>query len=176
MVGSSLDGHFVLGHIDFKTTVKKISPDGDSTRIRFDSPKDYQKYIAKKGSICINGVSLTVSETTEQDFEVCLIPYTLSHTNLGRLQIGNYVNIEIDIISTGGKSRPETGSTGDGFEWLKKLGHAVVEPDAALVPVKVADAWVKRISGLSLPEVKIPNTMFNTKSHNIPGNCHHDHN
>jgi len=98
-VGSSLDGHFVLGHIDFKTTVKKISPDGDSTRICFNSPKDYQKYIAKKGSICINGVSLTISETTEQDFEVCLIPYTLSHTNLGHLQIGSYVNIEIDIIA-----------------------------------------------------------------------------
>lgn len=98
-VGSSLDGHFVLGHIDFKTTVKKISLDGDSTRISFNSPKDYQKYIAKKGSICINGVSLTISETTEQDFEVCLIPYTLSHTNLGHLQIGSYVNIEIDIIA-----------------------------------------------------------------------------
>lgn len=66
------------------------------------------------------------------------------------------------ILATGGKSRPETGSTGEGFDWLKKLGHIVIEADAALVPVKVADAWVKRISGLTLPEVKI--TLFQNET------------
>jgi hypothetical protein len=62
------------------------------------------------------------------------------------------------IITTGGTARPETGSTGDGFVWLKKLGHTIVVPDAALVPIKVAEAWVKKLQGLSFPEVKI--TLF----------------
>ncbi|MES2437080.1 MAG: aminoacetone oxidase family FAD-binding enzyme [Patescibacteria group bacterium] len=62
------------------------------------------------------------------------------------------------IVATGGKSRPETGSTGDGFVWLKKLGHDVIEPEASLVPIEVEDAWVKRLQGISMPEVKI--TLF----------------
>ncbi|MES2213416.1 MAG: NAD(P)/FAD-dependent oxidoreductase [Patescibacteria group bacterium] len=59
------------------------------------------------------------------------------------------------ILATGGKSRPETGSTGDGFEWLKTIGHTVVEPSVALVPVTTSDAWVKRLQGVSMSEVKI---------------------
>lgn len=59
------------------------------------------------------------------------------------------------IITTGGTARPETGSTGDGFTWLKKLGHTIVVPDAALVPVKIAELWVKKLQGLSFPSVKI---------------------
>lgn len=62
------------------------------------------------------------------------------------------------IITTGGTARPETGSTGEGFAWLKKLGHAIVIPDAALVPIKIAEPWVKKLQGLSFPEVKI--TLF----------------
>lgn len=62
------------------------------------------------------------------------------------------------VVATGGKSRPETGSTGDGFTWLKKLGHTVVEPDSALVPVAIKDAWVKRLSGVSLQNIKL--TLF----------------
>lgn len=59
------------------------------------------------------------------------------------------------IIATGGTSRPETGSTGDGYGWLKKIGHAVVEPAPSLVPVVVKDAWVKKLAGVSLPDIKI---------------------
>ncbi len=62
------------------------------------------------------------------------------------------------IITTGGTARPETGSTGDGFSWLKKLGHKIVVPDAALVPIKIAELWVKKLQGLSFPDVKI--TLF----------------
>lgn len=98
--GDSLDGHFVLGHIDFKTTVKSITPDGEgSQRIWFNLPANYAKYVAKKGSICINGVSLTVSDVSVDAWEVCLIPYTLEHTNLGKLKINSPVNIEIDILA-----------------------------------------------------------------------------
>lgn len=62
------------------------------------------------------------------------------------------------ILATGGKSHPETGSTGDGFKWLSKIGHKVAEPVASLVPVEVADLWVKKLSGFSLPKAKI--TLF----------------
>ncbi|MFZ2621352.1 MAG: aminoacetone oxidase family FAD-binding enzyme [Minisyncoccia bacterium] len=59
------------------------------------------------------------------------------------------------VLSTGGKSRPETGSTGDGFKWLKDLGHKVLEQNASLVPIEIKETWVKRLQGVSLPEVKI---------------------
>lgn len=59
------------------------------------------------------------------------------------------------ILATGGKSRPETGSTGDGFEWLKKIGHTVAEPDAALVPVAIKNSWAKRLQGVTLQNVKV---------------------
>lgn len=67
------------------------------------------------------------------------------------------------ILATGGKSRPETGSTGDGFKWLKSLGHKVIEPSASLVPVAIKDYWVKELQGITLPEVKITITQFSEK-------------
>lgn len=67
------------------------------------------------------------------------------------------------VLSTGGKSRPETGSTGDGFKWLKELGHKVEEPTTALVPIAVYDAWVKRLQGITLPQVKITVLQNNEK-------------
>lgn len=71
------------------------------------------------------------------------------------LRGGKVVHAKNFILATGGKSRPETGSTGEGFSWLKTLGHTVTEPEASLVPVAIKDAWVKRLQGLSLPEVKV---------------------
>lgn len=72
-----------------------------------------------------------------------------------RTKSGNDVYGKRCIIATGGTSRPETGSTGDGFQWLKKLGHTVVDSDAALVPISLSNTWVKKISGLSLPDIKL---------------------
>jgi predicted Rossmann fold flavoprotein len=67
------------------------------------------------------------------------------------------------ILATGGTSRPETGSTGDGFEWLRELGHKVSEPSTALVPISLKDAWTKKLAGLTLPEVKITILQNNAK-------------
>jgi predicted Rossmann fold flavoprotein len=67
------------------------------------------------------------------------------------------------ILATGGKSRPETGSTGDGFAWLQDFGHTVVEPDAALVPISLKNAWVPKLAGITLPEVKITVLQNNEK-------------
>jgi predicted Rossmann fold flavoprotein len=72
-----------------------------------------------------------------------------------RLKSGEVIPGRAFILATGGKSHPETGSTGEGFAWLKKLGHRVAESEAALVPIAVADAWVKKISGVSLPTAKV---------------------
>jgi len=70
------------------------------------------------------------------------------------------------VLATGGKSHPETGSTGEGFEWLKKAGHTVIEPSAALVPITVSDAWVKALSGVSLKDAKL--TLFHGGA-KVPG-------
>ncbi len=71
------------------------------------------------------------------------------------LTSGTQIRARSYVVATGGKSRPETGSTGDGFAWLRTLGHTVVEPDPALVPIAMKDAWVKRLSGVTLPKVKL---------------------
>ena len=67
------------------------------------------------------------------------------------------------ILATGGKSRPETGSTGDGFKWLKEIGHTVTEPEASLVPIAIKDAWVKRLQGVTLQNVKVSLFQNNAK-------------
>lgn len=97
-LGDTLDGHLVTGHIDTTTTVKNLEQEGDSTIITFNLPESIQKFIAYKGSVCINGVSLTVSSVTENTFAVSLIPHTLENTNLQGLKEGSKVNIEIDTI------------------------------------------------------------------------------
>jgi predicted Rossmann fold flavoprotein len=79
------------------------------------------------------------------------------------LKNGNELYAKKFIVATGGKSRPETGSTGDGFMWLKEIGHTVAEPDPALVPIKIKDQWVKKAQGVALPHVKITVFQNNTK-------------
>jgi predicted Rossmann fold flavoprotein len=83
-----------------------------------------------------------------------------------KLKDGSLIHAKSFVLATGGKSHPETGSTGDGFKWLKELGHAVSEPRAALVPVKSSDDWVKNLSGFSLPTAKI--TLFQNGA-KVPG-------
>ncbi len=83
-----------------------------------------------------------------------------------KLKDGSLIHAKSFVLATGGKSHPETGSTGDGFAWLKELGHSVSEPRAALVPVKVSDEWVKKLSGFSLPTAKITLFQNDTK---VPG-------
>lgn len=95
-INSRLDGHIVSGHIDTIASVKSINQDGFSKRIKFYSNTDL---IILKGSIAINGVSLTVSGVEEGCFEVSLIPTTLNDTNLKNLKIGDIVNIEYDMFA-----------------------------------------------------------------------------
>lgn len=97
-VQDKLDGHFVLGHVDTTAVLKNIQSDQNSQVLTFTIAPQYRKYIVEKGSVAIDGVSLTVSDTDEQTFSVSLIPYTLQETILGRLQVNDQVNIETDIL------------------------------------------------------------------------------
>lgn len=80
-----------------------------------------------------------------------------------RLTNGTIYHAKNVVLATGGKSRPETGSTGDGFSFLKKLGHTIIEPSVSLVPVVISDAWVKKLQGVSLDKVRISIVQNNQK-------------
>lgn len=101
--GGKINGHFVLGHIDETGIVKSISGTKNYKIIKIQAPRQLRKFIVFKGSISINGVSLTISKTSTATFEVSLIPHTLKNTNLGDLKINDKVNIEIDTLARYGK-------------------------------------------------------------------------
>ncbi len=97
-LGDRLDGHFVQGHVDATATcITKETLDG-SWLFRFRFPAQYASLIIEKGSICINGVSLTVFNTGRDECTVTIIPYTYTHTNFGQLEAGSVVNIEFDVL------------------------------------------------------------------------------
>lgn len=99
-IGQRINGHFVVGHIDGIGIVKKIIIDKNNYKeIIIKAPNKLVKFLAYKGSVCINGVSLTISGVERNLFKVSLITHTLKITNLSKLKIGDKVNIEVDILS-----------------------------------------------------------------------------
>jgi riboflavin synthase len=94
-----LGGHLVSGHVDGVGHLVERRPDGRAERFRFEVPAELARYIAAKGSVCIDGVSLTVNDVEAKRFGVCIIPHTLEVTTLGRLEPGSAVNIEVDMIA-----------------------------------------------------------------------------
>lgn len=94
-INQGLDGHIVQGHIDTMAIVKEIK----ENLFTIKTPKKLSKYIAQKGSVTLNGVSLTISKLTNEDFSVSIIPYTLKNTNLSQLKKGDKINLEIDILA-----------------------------------------------------------------------------
>ena len=98
-VNQGIDGHLVSGHVDGIGAVNSIKKDGDSVRLKIEVQGNIIKYMAKKGSICINGVSLTVNSVENNFFDVNIVPHTLSATTLGDLSLQSNVNIEIDQIA-----------------------------------------------------------------------------
>jgi len=97
-VGDPLGGHIVTGHVDGLATVESIEHAGEHRIISFSVPAELAKYVVKKGSVGINGVSLTVNEVDGCSFSVNLIPHTLLHTNLGGLVAGDKINFESDML------------------------------------------------------------------------------
>jgi len=96
-MGDALGGHMVSGHVDGAGTVNDIQAVGEHRIFRFSVPENLARYVVKKGSVTVNGASLTVNEVDGCAFEVNLIPYTLANTNLGDLTCGDRVNIETDM-------------------------------------------------------------------------------
>ena len=94
-----LGGHVVQGHVDGVGTIEEASADGFARRIRVEAPADVLRYVVEKGSIAVDGVSLTVTGVDERSFTVSLIPETLQRTNLGEAVAGRRVNLEVDVLA-----------------------------------------------------------------------------
>ena len=94
-----LGGHLVSGHVDGLATATQRWDDARAVRWRFEAPMALLRYVAHKGSVCVDGVSLTVNAVDDHGFEVALIPHTVEHTAFHALQVGNAVNIEVDLLA-----------------------------------------------------------------------------
>ena len=97
-VGDRLEGHFVLGHIDGVATITKIEKKPKEVKIWFKIPKKLTKYVVKKGSIALDGISLTLVDVKKDIVSVCLIPHTINVTNFKSKKIGDKLNIETDVL------------------------------------------------------------------------------
>jgi riboflavin synthase len=97
--GDPLGGHLVSGHVDAAGTLKRVDQDARSWRLEFELPPSLIRFVAAKGSICLNGVSLTVNKVDGLIFDVNIIPHTHAVTTLGELRVGDQVNVEIDVVA-----------------------------------------------------------------------------
>ena len=98
-VGDELGGHIVSGHVDGIATVSSILDEGDSTRFTFEAPMELARFIAPKGSVALNGTSLTVNEVKENAFGINLVPHTKKVTSWNKTQVGDPINLEIDTLA-----------------------------------------------------------------------------
>jgi len=98
-VGDELGGHIVSGHVDGVAKIRSIEDEGESTRVTLDAPSELMKFIAPKGSVALNGTSLTVNDVDQSGFGINFIPHTKSVTTWGDIAVGDAVNLEIDTIA-----------------------------------------------------------------------------
>jgi riboflavin synthase len=98
-LGDELGGHLVLGHVDGTARIVERRPEAESVRFVFEAPEELAPFIAPKGSVALDGISLTVNEVAHNRFGVNIIPHTLACTNLGALQTGQRMNLEVDLIA-----------------------------------------------------------------------------
>lgn len=97
-VGDALGGHLVQGHVDAVVEVLEVSDEGEHRRVTVELPDDLRPYVVEKGSIALDGVSLTVASSGQEDFDVALVPETLGRTTLGALERGDRLNLEVDVL------------------------------------------------------------------------------
>jgi riboflavin synthase len=120
--GARLDGHFVLGHVDCVGTVAGIAKSADGFLMETECPPGFGRFLVEKGSVAVDGVSLTVSGVSERAFKTCLIPHTMKATTLGALRPGRRVNIEFDIIGKYILKHAEGRAPGITESFLKEHG------------------------------------------------------
>jgi riboflavin synthase len=97
--GDALGGHYVQGHVDAVGRVRTVTVEGDGTRVWVDAPSELLRYCVEKGSIAVDGVSLTIAELDDEGFAVALVPHTLASTTLGAATAGGEVNLEVDVLA-----------------------------------------------------------------------------
>jgi len=97
--GEPLGGHYVQGHVDAMGRVRAVEPEGEGRRIWLEAPSEILRYCVEKGSIAVDGVSLTIAEIDGEGFAVALVPHTLETTTLGKLAAGAEVNLEADVLA-----------------------------------------------------------------------------
>lgn len=98
-VGDELGGHIVSGHVDGVAELLSIHSDGESRRLRFRVPAPLHRFIAPKGSVALDGISLTINEVEDRVFGVNIIPHTWEHTTLSQTRVGSFVNLEVDRLA-----------------------------------------------------------------------------
>jgi riboflavin synthase len=98
-LGERLGGHLVSGHVDCVASIKARDTDARSVKLDIEVPPEYRRYIARKGSVCVDGVSLTVNAVSANTFSVNIIPHTAAETIIGDYQAGTTVNIEVDLLA-----------------------------------------------------------------------------
>jgi riboflavin synthase len=97
--GEALGGHYVQGHVDGVGRIRSVEPEGDGQRVWVEASPEILRYCVEKGSIAVDGVSLTVADLDDDGFAVALVPHTLAVTTLGRVATGDEVNLESDVLA-----------------------------------------------------------------------------
>jgi riboflavin synthase len=121
-VGDRIGGHFITGHVDGTGEILSIEKKGEEQVFSIQVPRDLTVYLAYKGSIAIEGVSLTLGKFNRNLFEVYIIPYTLAHTNLGMKKTADQVNLEVDILARYVLSSNSEGKSKITEKFLKEQG------------------------------------------------------
>jgi riboflavin synthase len=122
-LGDRLGGHLVSGHVDCLGTVNSVAADARSTRLAIEIPAEFARYVAKKGSVTVDGVSLTVNSVAANVFEVNIIPHTAEVTIIGGYVVGSRVNIEVDLLARYLERLLARDDDGVTMDFLKEHGY-----------------------------------------------------
>ena len=123
-LGERLGGHLVSGHVDGIGMVRSVAGDARSLRIAIGVPSALARYLAKKGSVCVDGVSLTINAVSGDTFDVNIIPHTAGETTIGQFAAGTRVNIEVDLLARYLERLLGNNDTGISEDFLKAHGYA----------------------------------------------------
>lgn len=123
-LGERLGGHLVSGHVDCTGTVTARTADARSMRLVIEIPGEYARYVAKKGSVCVDGVSLTINEVSENTFELNIIPHTVDVTITDHYEVGTIVNVEVDLLARYIERLLSRDGDNISIEFLKAHGYA----------------------------------------------------
>lgn len=123
-VGERLGGHIVSGHVDCTGTIVAMHEDARSTRVTIEIPAEFARYVARKGSVCVDGVSLTINAVSGNSFDLNIIPHTAEVTLFGAYKAGTVVNIEVDLLARYLERLLQKSDDGISMDFLKAHGYA----------------------------------------------------